>query len=385
MTVVEERAGGTTFRTTGGLDAPATPWVVMARAGALDEDARGAVVAALPARTATRFLISTCQRVEWYGSGPAPELAGLRARWPELDVLGGRDAIAHLLRLAAGLESAIVGEGQVLHQIRLALVGARAGGPLTPELGRLVETAIRVGRRSRADGATRRTIATLTLDRLALAPGARLLVVGAGAMGDLVAREAVGRGLAVEVASRRTGVAGRPVQSLEDAALSAGCVDGIVIAIAGAWDLDASSVAGLPPVVDLSAPPALSDAIRRALGRRHVGIDELLASERVRPTDDPYRLRAERLVAAAADDYERWLAARDSVPVLRRLLDRAEQQRAADTAALARRLDLDPRQRAIVEQFSSQLVARLLHEPVARLGADPDGSAAAAARRLFER
>ncbi|HET7702855.1 MAG TPA: hypothetical protein VFK35_05605 [Candidatus Limnocylindrales bacterium] len=385
MTLLEEAAAGTTFGATGLEAPPATPWVLVARAGVLDEDARGAVLAALPDRTATRFLISTCQRVEWYGCGPAPELTGLRARWPELDVFDGRAAIEHLLRLAAGLESAIVGEGQVLHQIRVALVAARTEGPLAPELGRLVETAIRVGRRSRAGGATRRTIATLALDRLALVPDARLLVVGAGAMGGLVAREAVTRGLTVEVASRRSDVAGRPVLSLEDAARSAGDFDAIVIALAGAWDVDASSTTLHPPVVDLSAPPALSDAVRRTLGRRHVGIDELLATERVGPADGAYRLRAERVVGAAVDGYERWLAARDSVPVLRRLLDDAERRRAADTATLLRRLDLDPRRRAVVEQFSSQLVARLLHEPVARLGADPDGSAAAAARRLFDR
>jgi glutamyl-tRNA reductase len=385
VTLLEERAAGATSGTTGIEDTPATPWVVVARAGMLDEDARAAVLAALPERTAERFLIATCQRVEWYGSGPAAELAVLRARWPELDVLDGRHAIEHLLRLAAGLESAIVGEGQVLHQVRVALAGARADGPLTPELGRLVETAIRVGRRSRAGGSTRRTIATLALDRLALAPGARLLVVGAGAMGVLVAREAAVRGLSVELASRRTELAGRPARSLADAARSASRVDGIVIALAGTWDLDVSNVPTLPPVVDLSAPPALSDAIRRALGSRHVGIDELLATERLGPADTAYRVRAERLVDAGADGYEHWLAARDSLPVLRRLLDRSEAQRAADTAVLARRLDLDPDQLAIVERYSSQLVARLFHEPVARLGADPDGSAAAAARRLFER
>lgn len=384
MTLVEERPTGTMFGSGPFAGSPVSPWVAVARAGALDEEARAAVLAELPERTATRFLISTCQRIEWYGRGPAPELPALRAGWPGLEVLEGRVAVEHLLRLAAGLESAIVGEGQVLHQVRVALAEARGAGALAPELGRLVEIAIRVGRRSRAGHAAPRTIATLALDRLALRPAGRLLVVGAGSMGVLVAREASARGLTVEVASRRSGGVGRPRLSLLDAARSAAAVDGIVIALAGPWDLAPASAAALPPVVDLSAPPALSDAVRRDLGNRHVGIDDLLAAEPLGPSDDPYRLRAERLVAREADGYERWLAARDSVPALRRLVHRAEVRRAADTAALIRRLDLDPREEAIVERFSSQLVARLLHDPIARLGADPDGSAAAAARRLFE-
>jgi glutamyl-tRNA reductase len=406
---------------TGAPGDPRLPWLIGAWAGALDADERAAFQAALPAidrssGPANRFLIATCQRVEWYGHGPTPERDRLLAAWPRLAILEGDAAVDHALRLAAGLDSAIVGEDQVLHQVRAALRDARSGGPMTPELGRLVEIAIRVGRRARSrgnEGRATRSIATLALGRLGLGSGRgsgstpprRVLVVGAGAMGELVARAAASRGLAVVVASRSAAHAraiaaavGRtdsPAESLDlrTAALCATTFDAIVVALGGPWEIDPERARDLPPVVDLSAPAALPLSARAALGARWTGIDALLRDAReprggrsadgVRQ-DGSFTARAEGLVEAAAGDYRRWLHGRASIPELRRIADRAERLRAADVDALLRRLDgLEPRQRALIERFSEQLVARLLHEPLARLGSDPDGSAAEASRRIF--
>lgn len=403
--------------TDGTAAAPDTPWLLAARAGALDADERAAFLAALPMTgrdgepaPADRFLLETCQRIEWYGRGPGPEIAGLVRRWPGLLLLEGDPAIAHAMRLGAGLDSAIVGEDHVLHQLRLALREARRSGSLTPELGRLVETAIGVGRRARARGRSGRTIATLALERLGVGsgryghraepgrPAARLLIVGAGTIGEDVARAAVAAGFHVVVASRTVGRAealaarvatGRApavaALDLAGARSAASMADAVVVALAGVWPIDGPT-ADLPPILDLSAPPALDAHVRAALGTRWTGIDELMADARRAddPGDDAYAARAGRLAEAAAAGYRSWLAGRSSVAELRRLADRAERRRAADVAALHRRLEgLSPGQRAVIDQFSEQLVARLLHEPLARLRVDDDGAVAAAARRVF--
>lgn len=408
MTLLDER------RSAHGV-ALASPWVVIARAGALDADERAAFQAALPsagdsAPPTDRLLLATCQRIEWYGRGPAPEVADLVRHWPGLVVLAGEAAVEHALRLAAGLDSAIVGEDQVLHQLRAALRAARERGPLHPEIGRLVETAIAVGRRARSRSGRARTIEALALERLGLAgaaePGGRvprLLVVGAGVIGEQVARAAHAAGLEVAVASRNLaharalatridaahsgGPPRGPVAALDlhGAAAIAPTVDGVVVALAGPWPL-AVPAAAFPPVVDLSAPAAVDPTVRAALGPRWTGIDELMASARTSdgPGDAVFTARAELLVRTAAAEHRRWHAGRASVPELRRLAARAERRRAADVAALQRRLpDLAPEQRALIEQFSEQLVARLLHVPLARLRVDEDGSVAEASRRVF--
>lgn len=419
MTVLDERApalGAAPGAAHGAARGAAlsSPWALIARAGALDADERAAFEAALPtsagAPLADRLLLATCQRVEWYGRGPAPELADLVRRWPALVVRTGDDAVAHVLRLAAGLDSAIVGEDQVLHQLRGALRAARERGPLHPEIGRLVETAIAVGRRVRSRSGSSRTIEALALERLGLigatlpegrAP--RILVVGAGVIGEQVARAAHAAGLEVAVASRdlaharalatridavrSDGTPREPVAALDlaGAAALAPKVDGLVVALAGPWQL-AVPQGAFPPVVDLSAPAAVDPAVRAALGPRWTGIDELMAAARTAdaPGDAVFTARAELLVRVAAAEHRRWHAGRSSVPELRRLAARAERRRAADVAALQRRLPgLSPEQRALIEQFSEQLVARLLHEPLARLRVDEDGSVVEASRRVF--
>ena len=377
----------------------AWPWVAAAWPSSLDAETRAELAAAAELAGGGRVVVRTCHRVEIYGRGPRHGLDGGWER-DEVTVLEGPAAARHLLRLAAGLDSAIVGEDQVLHQVRVALAAARRAGPLDPRLGRLFELAIATGRRSRSGRPGRSTLARRAVDRLegiaGPLAGRQALVVGAGAMGRDLARVFAARGAEVVVASRTRdravavaeGVGGLAVE-LEAAAGLAPTSAALGVALGGPWPAAAS--VELPPTVDLSSPPALPQASRERLGGRHIGIDDLAAgaaTDGVRPPDqaDPeYAAGAEALVAAAAANYERWLGARRSVPTLRAIAARAERQRASDLEALLRRLPgLDDRERREVERFSRQLVARLIHPPVARLGADGDGSARAAVHEVFD-
>lgn len=345
-----------------------------------------------------RLVLETCHRVEVYGRGEPPPAAELRrlVDAPErLRVLTGDAATRHVFRLAAGLESAVIGEDQVLHQVRELRDDARSIGT-DGHLARLFEMAIGVGRKARSGrkGSRMRTatLATRALDWLSLRgelnAGDEVLVVGAGAMGRLLATEARRRGFAVIVASRTfdhaaalaAQVRGRAL-TIDAAARGATQVRGIVIALSGSWSMDEG--AALPPTVDLSSPPAIP--IRGRAGR--LDIDGLYrwSANAANGLDAEYADMADLLVEEAVSSFRRWSAGRASVQALRTLRGRAERRRQAELERLRRRLpNLTPREQNLLDAFSARLIAELLHAPTVQLRDDADGSAAAAARRLFD-
>ena len=394
-------------------------WVLRADAATTATDDRDALAAALSAqRPAGSLLLVTCHRVELYGAaiddgapdrpaGPAA-IDGPAARpLPALDLPSlrlDRDdaAIDHLLRLAAGLESAVLGEDQVLSQLRTALTEARAAGPLDPLVDRLAQTALGVGRRvRREERPAERSLAVRALrwlERL-IGPldGKTLLVVGTGPMGRDVVRSASRRGARLSVASRDRAMAERVAAGsagealdLSEAAQRASQVDGIVVALAGPWTALGMAGPALPPIVDLSAPSAIPAAVRAGLGGRLIRIDGLFSGPGtpIGPRSDleaRFVERAEREVLAAGRAFRRWRAARAAVPTMRLLRIQAEARRAIRVERLLRRLpDLAPHDRELVRQCTEQLVADLLHEPLTRLREDVDGRSGAAARHLFD-
>src|SRR5258708_12696900 len=124
------------------------PWVMAVQPDTADANDREDLARTVRERIAAHsdwVLLNTCHRVELYGFGTPPELDA------RLKVETGAGAIRHLIRVAAGLESAIIGEDEVLHQVREAVANARAGRKLDGRLTRLFETAIAAGRRARPD------------------------------------------------------------------------------------------------------------------------------------------------------------------------------------------------------------------------------------------
>src|SRR5260370_37121386 len=113
------------------------PWVMGVQADTADANDRDDLARSVRERIAAHsdwILLNTCHRVELYGFGTAP---GLDAR---LKVVTGEGAVRHLIRVAAGLESAIIGEDEVLHQGREALGNARPGRPPDGRPRRPVQT-----------------------------------------------------------------------------------------------------------------------------------------------------------------------------------------------------------------------------------------------------
>jgi glutamyl-tRNA reductase len=292
------------------------PWVagVSAADQAVEERQRLAgLLEPVVSASADLVLVDTCHRVELYGFGepPAPA-AGMPLRT-------GADAVRHLLRVAAGLESAVVGEDEVLHQVRDAFRGALAGRRLDARTHRLFEVAVAAGRRARSGrtaagaGLAGRAVGWLA-SRGPLA-GRPVVVAGAGRMGSALAHEARKQGAMVTIASRDEGRAkrlaavyhGQGVDLGEGARLAQGSA-AVAVALSGPWrELD-SLADPLPPIADISAPSAIPPALRSRLNGGFLGVDDLFRGRGEPPAG--YVDAAERIVAAKLAEYLSWLEAR---------------------------------------------------------------------------
>ncbi|MBO0689980.1 MAG: hypothetical protein J2P40_10465, partial [Candidatus Dormibacteraeota bacterium] len=181
------------------------PWVLAATAGELGVEERAKLQERALGLGHHPVTLVTCHRVEVYGLGEPPAL--------EMPVrLEGEDAIRRLFRVTAGLESAVMGEDEILHQVREALAAARSRHPdgdtatVDPRLARAFEEAIAVGRRARAGSRAPKTdLAQRAISWLASRAdleGGRVLVAGTGVMGVALARAARAVGAEVVVAGR---------------------------------------------------------------------------------------------------------------------------------------------------------------------------------------
>jgi glutamyl-tRNA reductase len=288
-------------------------WALTASAGEVDSSGRDHL-----AREMEEWLeaardgvpLMTCHRAELYGLAARPRLSGVCVRT-------GAAAATHLLRVAAGLESAIVGEDEVLHQVREALHRAQRGRDLDFRLRRLFETAIATGRRARS----RRTESSGNLAQRAVTwlssksdlSGHLVVVAGAGRMGAALAHSLAGAGASITVASRDRGRASRLAAvysgqgvSLEQGAAMTGTAVAVAVALGGRW-VELSTVADrtLPPIADISAPQAVPDVVRRRLNGSFLGVDDLYHRRDALP--GAYMKDAEALVERNAAEYLDWL------------------------------------------------------------------------------
>lgn len=262
-----------------------------------------------PGRDAVALM--TCHRVELYGVGSPPAELGV------LQVRTGAAAAGHLMRVAAGLESAIVGEDEVLHQVRDALRRAQHGRQLDFRLRRLFETAIATGRRARS----RRTESSGNLAQSAVEwlqsktdlAGRRVVVAGAGRMGAALAHTLADAGAVITIASRDRARAARLAAvyagdgvDLEAGAAVAGTAVALGVALGGRWEaLGTARHAELPPIADISAPQAIPDSVRRRLNGSFLGIDDLYRRSAALP--GAYIKDAEALVDRNAAEFLAWL------------------------------------------------------------------------------
>ena len=289
-------------------------WVLAAQADQTTVEERAGlgetISTLLPSETSWN-LLSTCHRVELYGFGAVPELP--------MRLLRDADAVTHLLRVAAGLESAVVGEDEVLHQVRQAMEAGLRDGRGDRRMNRLFQAAVATGRRARSN----RMVGNYNLADLALGwldsrarlRGRSLVIGGSGHMGSVLAHAAARLGASITVASRDRNRAGRlaavhggqGVDLEEGASLATGSA-AVAVALAGPWTALERSTGELPPIADLSAPSAVPGSVRAGLNGSFLGIDELFSVDA--PVPRGYVEAAEEVVARKSKEYLDWLRSR---------------------------------------------------------------------------
>jgi glutamyl-tRNA reductase len=381
---------------------------------ALDRLRSTELAATLAGAHSEAVCLSTCNRTELYLADESPDAAeekaeaALLALEPELGPalyrLRDEDAALHLFRVAAGLDSMIPGEGEILGQVRSAYE-AGATGTL---LDRMFRQALQAGRKARSETAIGESPASISSAAAALAEqvfgelaGRNVLVAGAGEVGELAIKNLVSRGATIAFVANRTLERAReltqrfggeplPLDEVQDRLVDTDVV--LSSTSAPGWILTRDQVEttfaarkGRPLfLIDLAVPRDLEPAIHELDGCYLYDIDDLEAV--VEDTLAGRRREAERaeaIVAGEADKFRAWQASLDVVPAITSLRARAEQIRDAEL----QRAKLNDAERRAAESVTAAVLNKLLHLPTIRMkqaAAAADGVIYAdAVRHLF--
>jgi glutamyl-tRNA reductase len=356
-----------------------------------------AAVALRDLLTGHGVVLETCHRVDGYAASTEVAERVARALPNGARTMTGDSAVRHAVAVAVGRDSVVVGEGQIQHQVRDAVIDARASG-IDPVLERLFSTALRAGREARSwQVGPQPSLATLALSAIERRTGdlrnLSVLVVGAGQMGRLAAEAARNASAAVTVASRSRRNAAAVARAARasvvgfDPGPDVGRFGAIIVAIGGPWQLEPATEAAIASgsiVVDLSVPRALSPGLTVALGARLVTADDLARDEFAAASDERHIARLDALIARATGDFVRWLDARDRRSAAAALAARADELREAELCALWRRLpETDGATREAVDGMARHFAERLLREPFECLARDRDDSAERKVRDVF--
>jgi glutamyl-tRNA reductase len=374
-------------------------------------------------------LLSTCLRTEIYAVASRfhPAMSDIReflSAWSGLppEQFAGHlyeyydeRAANHLFNVAAGLDSAVLGEGEVLGQVGAAWEAARDEGAAGPVLSILFRHALETGKRVRSETAIARGTTSLSQAAVALA-GDRLgtlsrlttLVIGAGEMGEAMAQALAGALdedgqllVANRTWSRATELAARcGGRAIEWSGLTQALVHAdVVLASTGSQEflLVGADVEPLLEVrsgrplliVDIAVPRDVDPAVGNLPGVTLFDMDDLAAF--ATSAMDGRRAEVPQAQAIVSQEVERYRdisSQRQVAPVIAALHDRGDEIRAAELERFSRRLaGLSPSQRQAVEALSRGIVAKLLHDPTvavkAAAGSPAGEQLAQTLRQLF--
>jgi glutamyl-tRNA reductase len=354
---------------------------------------------------AEAMILSTCNRVEIYGRAPEPVaplvarfLARFHDRRPEeleshLYQLEGDAAVRHAFRVAASLESMVLGESQIFGQVKQAYEAAEEAGALGSVLNALRNRSFAAAKRARTETAIGRNAVSVSHVAVELARkifgelrDRSVLLVGAGKMSELAARQMVRDGARAAVLGGRTleraeqlaaALGGRaaPLEALRsemervDVVISGTGAPGLVVR---REDVEAAQAARrLRPLflIDIAVPRDIEPAVREVKGVFLYDLDDL------RSVADA-NLRERRKEAASAEAileqeiraFLAWRESLDVVPLLVELRRRADEIRRAEVEKARRRLGaLTPEQEKALDAVTSGIVNKLLHSPTVEL------------------
>ncbi|HEX3670098.1 MAG TPA: glutamyl-tRNA reductase [Candidatus Cybelea sp.] len=354
-------------------------------------------------------MLQTCGRLEIYAALDDYEdgvaqiksfLANFRHGTTGYDIdsylytLLGHEAVEHLFRVATGLDSMLIGEAEILGQVKDAYVAATRAKSLGRTLHRLFRDAIAAGKTARAQthiGGESVSFATAAVEaaraRLQTLEGTSILVVGAGKMGRAAVKRLRQEGAQRVIVVNRTLSRSRDLvseagigEAVEMPELAGAIAEAdVVVASTGSSDfvLDAESVRRAMErrpqrplsIVDIAVPRDVDPAVAEIPNVSLVDIDGLKTV-----VDERLDLRreaipaAEEIIAEYVDRFENWYRSRVALPVIARLTQKAEAIRAAELERLfARCTELGERERMLVTGMTMTIVSKLLHSAILKI------------------
>ena len=384
------------------------------------------------------LVLSTCNRIEVYAEvdrfhGGVAAICELLARHSGLPLseLSGSAylhyedrAVQHLLTVACGLESMVVGESQILGQVRQAIKNARQHGTLSHELSDVSRLALRAGRRAHAEtgiDAAGQSLVTLGLGLAAEAhgrsgalDGLRVLVIGAGSMSALAVATAVRQSAADIVIANRTPARaerlaakyGATATGLGDVPAAIAAADLVITCTGAAGHVlshaivaEAIRLRGSAPLalLDLALPRDVETTAAELPGVRLIDLEAIGALSGAEAADaglvalatDADVTAVRHIVAQELAGYLKAKRAESVAPTVVALRAKAATVVESELARLDRRLgELDARTRREIAQAMGRIADKLLHGPTVRvkeLAGSPGGDAyETAVRVLFE-
>jgi len=408
-----------------GLSHHATPLEVRERLSVATEAATQEVQGLLESTPLSEsVLLSTCNRVELYAAGPdaattaraVREYLKARAGGDDLDKYlyerWGVDAVRHAFRVASSLDSMVVGEPQILGQVKEAYQASESGGGLGTLLGRCFTRAFAVAKRVRTE--TEIAAGTVSISSVAIElaskifgdlGGRRAMLLGAGEMGEAAAKSLVGRGVRLIVVNRSPERAQRLAEDLN--------------VESAPYEQLTSELSKADVVITSTASPRfvitrdLMKDVMRARRRRPLFLIDIAVPRDVDPragdldnvflydVDDLSEVagmnlaarkraadQAESIVRQETASFEQWRRSLSLAPTIKGLRERFLRIAKAELERTTPRLELSDKDEKTLEAMVNAIVNKLLHRPLSELksGAEgPDADALIdATRRLFD-
>jgi glutamyl-tRNA reductase len=346
-------------------------------------------------------LLSTCNRTETYlaASGDVAVTDVLRALGEQRNLppaalepvvyVHRADAARHLMRVAAGLDSMVLGEAQILGQVRRTFEIARTAGATGPVLNHVFQLALATGRRIRRDTGLARLAISVPRAALALGDrvlgsvsGRRVVVVGAGKIARLAVDTFRAAGATIVAVANRTAAAAEALAARADAvgvtldALPEFTGDAHILLVCVGAEAPTVGVDALSHpqrrapilVIDLGIPRGVAPSVASLAGVSLYTLDDLPAAGVIGGIPQEDLRLADRLIDHSVARLDQWLAARAAAPVIEALRNRAEAIVAAELQRANGRLGgLSDAQRDAVRIALAGAMHKLLHHPTVRL------------------
>ncbi|MDA8170165.1 MAG: glutamyl-tRNA reductase [Nitrospiraceae bacterium] len=355
------------------------------------------------------IIVSTCNRVEIYAGVEDPEEAAGRIKQfissfhsiplklldGALYFYSGPDAVRHIFRVASSLDSMVVGEPQILGQVKGAFAFAldkKATGVL---MNKLLKKAISVAKRVRTETKVAENAVSISFAAVELAKkifndltGKSVLLLGAGEMAELAAKHLINSGVREIAVANRTfergqelarAFNGRPVRFegfkeemfRSDIVLCSTGAAGYVLHKQDMHNIMKGRRQEPVFLIDISVPRNIDPKINGLENVYLYDVDDLQGvvdanrNERGKEAE-----KAEKIIGEEVESFERWLSSLQSVPAIVELREKAEEIRKCELARLFNKLQLGEKEQKAVEYMASAIVNKLIHPPTAALKED---------------